>query len=227
MSDTEQSERKGTLHQFATVAALTKRGGRVSRATGGIKICGLAVARVGDIVTYDDGSEAVIVDGAGCASLLGHQPAALIGSHLSNGDRIIETPWGHKKIGIFVEDGEEVPGLFDSTWTPPPCEPIARFAVLGATTARGGVVRETSSTWEVEGTCRNAAAIGDYVEYSDGSRARIITGIGMPGEAKSRYAIVGSLLDNGDVITDSPHREPLVSTIFVPIDERGVAISRQ
>ncbi|CAB3752518.1 hypothetical protein [Paraburkholderia humisilvae] len=37
----------------------------------------------------------------------------------------------------------------------------------------------------------------------------------------------GSVLDNGDVITDGPHREPRTSTIFVPVDEHGVALTRQ
>ena len=221
-----EQERKGTLYRFATVGALTERGGRV---TGGDKatICGLPIARVGDVVTYADGSEAVIVDGAGYAAVLGNRAAALVGSHLSNGDRIIETPWGHLKTGVFIADDEPVPGLFDANWTPPPRKPLDRFAVRGATTARGGIVREVSTTWEVEGTHRKAAGIGDIVEYQDGSRARIITGIGMPGKEQNRYAVVGSLLDNGDVITDSPHRDPQVSTIFVPIDERGVALTRQ
>jgi len=221
-----ERERKGTLHRFATVGALTERGGRVSTGYGS-KICGLPMARVGDTVTYSDGSEAVIIDGAGYAAVLGDRPAALVGSNLSNGDRIIETPWGHLEMGVFIADDETVPGLFDANWTPPPRKPLDRFAVCGATTARGGVVREVSSVWQVEGTYRNAAGIGDYVEYEDGSRARIITGIGIPGNERTRYAVVGSLLDNGDVITDSPHREPLTSTIFVPIDEHGVALTRQ
>lgn len=72
-----------------------------------------------------------------------------------------------------------------------------------------------------------APLVGDYVEYSDESCARIITGIDIPGNEQNRYAIVGSLLDNGNVITDSPHRDPRTSTLFVPIDEHGVALTRQ
>jgi uncharacterized Zn-binding protein involved in type VI secretion len=221
-----EQERKGTHHRFATIAALTERGGRVSTASE-FRLCGLGIARVGDVVTYPDGSEAVIVDGAGYASTIDNRAAALVGSHLSNGDKIIETPWGHLANGLFIEDGKKVPGLFDANWTPPPREPVARFAVFGATTARGGMVREVSSEWEVDGTHRKAASIGDFVEYADGSRARIITGIGMPGNERCRYAIVGSLLDNGDLITDSPHRELRTSTVFVPIDEHGAALTRQ
>lgn len=128
---------------------------------------------------------------------------------------------------MFIEDGEEVPGLFDASWTPPLREPLARFAVFGATTRRGGMVREVSSGWEVEGLHRKAASIGDFVEYQDGTRARIVTGIGVAGSERSRYALVGSLLDNGNMITHSPHRQPHTSTIFVPIDEHGVALTRQ
>jgi uncharacterized Zn-binding protein involved in type VI secretion len=221
-----EQERKGTHYHFATIAALTERGGRVSTASE-FRLCGLGIARVGDVVTYPGGSEAVIVDGAGYASTIDNRAAALVGSHLSNGDKIIETPWAHLAKGLFIEDGREVPGLFDANWTPPPREPVARFAVFGATTAQGGMVREVSSEWNVDGTHREAASIGDFVDYANGTRARIITGIGIPGNERYRCAVVGSRLDNGDMITDSPHREPRMSTIFVPIDEHGVALTRQ
>ena len=221
-----EQESKGTHYHFATIGVLTERGGRVTTAST-LTLCGLGIARVLDVVTYPDGSEAVIVDGAGYASTIDNRAAALVGSHLSNGDRIIETPWGELTKGLFIEDGKDVPGLFDANWTPPPSEPVARFAVFDATTARGGMLREVSSDWDVDGSRRKAGRIGDFVEYADGTRARIITGIGMPGNARLCFAIVGSLLDTGDVITDSPHREPRTSTIFVPIDEHGAALTRQ
>ncbi|CAM2172053.1 hypothetical protein PSAC2689_10692 [Paraburkholderia sacchari] len=72
-----------------------------------------------------------------------------------------------------------------------------------------------------------AARLGDFIEYADGTRARIITGIGMPGVPDMAFGVVGSLLDNGDVINDSPHRHVRVSTIFVPVDEHGVELARQ
>lgn len=221
-----EQERKGTHYRFPTIGALTERGGRVTTASK-FTLCGLGIARIGDVVTYADGSEAVIVDRAGYASTVDNRAAALVSSHLSNDDQIIETPWGHFAKRQFVEDGKEVPGLFDASWTPPPREPVARFAVFGATTARGGMVREVSSEWDVDGAHRKAATIGDFVEYEDGARARITTGIGMPCNERNRYAVVGSLLDNGDMITDSPHREPRTSTIFVAIDEHGVTLTRQ
>jgi len=51
---------------------------------------------------------------------------------------------------------------------------------------------------------QRAARVGDLIDYADGTRARIITGIDMPGRPDMAYAIAGSLLDNGDVINDSP-----------------------
>jgi len=47
---------------FVTQDSRTKRGGRVSRVTNKAKYQGMALARVGDIVTYDDRSEATIND---------------------------------------------------------------------------------------------------------------------------------------------------------------------
>lgn len=111
----EQSE---PTHLFATIGALTERGGRVTQATSGLAVAGLAVARVGDVVTYDDGSEAVITDGAGNYAVCRDKPFALVGSRLSNGDRIVETLqllWG-----IHVLAGETVDGLFDPAYVPPP-----------------------------------------------------------------------------------------------------------
>ncbi|MET3231281.1 UNVERIFIED_ORG: hypothetical protein ABIC54_003477 [Burkholderia sp. 1263] len=48
----------------------------------------------------------------------------------------------------------------------------------------------------------------------------------MPGRPDMAYAIAGSLLDNGDVINDSSHRDVRTSTSLVPVDERGVELSR-
>ncbi|MGE8507894.1 MAG: hypothetical protein ACN6QU_11260 [Paraburkholderia terricola] len=73
---------------------------------------------------------------------------------------------------------------------------------------------------------QRAARVGDLIDYADGTRARIITGIDMPGRPDMAYAIAGSLLDNGDVINDSSHRDVRTSTSFVPVDERGVELSR-
>ncbi|MGA7815086.1 PAAR domain-containing protein [Caballeronia sp.] len=212
---------------FATIGSLTARGGRVTTATGGPAIADLDMARVGDVVTYPDGSEAVIMDGAGLALVLGGQPAALAGSSLSNGDRIIETL--QQGSGISVRAGSTIDGLFDADYVPPhSTDPIYRFAVKGATTRLGGVLREATSSFDVRGTHRKSACVGDFIEYADGTRAKIITGVGLPDTPTfQQLAVVGSLLDNGDVINDSPDRDPQTSTNFVPVDKHGVAIPRQ
>lgn len=121
-----QQERKGTLHVFATIGARTERGGCVTSGSD-FRICHLRVACVGDVVTYEDGSQAAIMDGAGAAMVFCGKPVALVGSSLSNGDRIASTVWGGR--GIFVEEGKDIEGIFDADWVPPPREPSARFAV--------------------------------------------------------------------------------------------------
>lgn len=47
----------------------------------------------------------------------------------------------------------------------------------------------------------SAAIIGDLVEYPDASIAHIVTGAG---QSYSNLALVGSLLDNGDEIVNTP-----------------------
>ncbi|MFL9897516.1 PAAR domain-containing protein [Paraburkholderia fungorum] len=213
MKDKQSKENK---YLFATIGALTERGGRVTTATGGGSYCGLGLACVGDVVTYADGSEAVITDGAGSMCVTGGRPAALVGSSLSNGDRIIETLW--EGIYFTVPEGITVEGLFDADYVPSPDTAQRwRFAVTGATTRRGGVLREVTSTFEVCDTSRKAACTGDFIEYADGTRAQIITGVGLPATPHFQpLAVVGSMLDNGDVITDSPHRNGH-ATSFVPM----------
>ncbi|WP_258025727.1 PAAR domain-containing protein [Burkholderia sp. COPS] len=160
-----KDELKAPTYLFATVGALTERGGRVTAATSGLTLAGLEVACVGDVVTYDDGSEAAIIDGAG-NNHSGGKPFALVGSRLSNGDRITETL--RTSWGMHVRDGQSAAGLFDPTYVPPPAPPAYRLAVRGATTARGGALREPSGTWEVAPHLGRAATVGDLIHYPDG-----------------------------------------------------------
>jgi hypothetical protein len=50
-------------HPFATEGSTTERGKRVVHASTGAKIADRTIARVGDGVVYDDGSEAYVTDG--------------------------------------------------------------------------------------------------------------------------------------------------------------------
>jgi uncharacterized Zn-binding protein involved in type VI secretion len=107
-----------TNYLFVTIGSRTKDGGYVTRVSTKAEYKGLALARVGDIVTYADGSEASIIDGAGFAAAWEDKPFALVGSRLSNGDTITETL--QDGFGITVREGELIPGLFDPAYTLPP-----------------------------------------------------------------------------------------------------------
>lgn len=206
MSD--KQERKGTMYAFATVGARTERGGYVTHASSGLVICGLQVALVGDIVTYRDGSEAVVTDGSGKLSFYRDKCFALIGSHLSNGDKIVSTPWDDGKSGLFVAEGEKPDGMFDPSYVPPPIEPGHRFALFGSTTERGGVLREPGGNWSINGADVGVGVIGDLIYYADGTTARITSGIALvANRGLAQFAHMGSTLDNGDMITDSPERQ--------------------
>jgi hypothetical protein len=207
MEMSNQEKRKGTMYAFATIGARTERGGCVTKATSGLVICNLRAALVGDVVTYGDGSEAVITDGSGSLSNYDANCFALVGSSLSNGDKIISTPWEDGVSGLFVPDGESPEGLFDPSYVPPPCAPGERFALFGSTTKRGGVLREPSGEWRVDGERVKVGIIGDRVCYPDGTMARIVSGLAIrTNRALTQFAYVGSVLDNGDTITDSPER---------------------
>jgi uncharacterized Zn-binding protein involved in type VI secretion len=217
MQKTESNSAIKATHWLATIGSLTKRGGRITKATGCRTIAGLTVARVGDIVTYEDGSEAVIVDGAGAAAISEGKPLALVGSRLSNGDQITESL--QHRVSIVEHRSQTITGLFDPAYVPPPAEPWYRLAARGATTARGGVLRTPSSTWALNSTGGNAGALGDPIHYPDGSTANIVSGLGLKDHPEFQpLAFVGSRLDNGDTITDSPERAGSASpNVFVVV----------
>ena len=216
MSD--QQERKGTMYAFATMGARTGRGGYVTHATGKGSICGLRIALVGDVVTYGDRSEAAVIDGSGGLFSSDGKCAALVGSHLSNGDRIVFTPWDNGKSGLFVPEGEKPAGLFDPSYVPPPYPLCWRIALRGSTTARGGVLREPTGTWRIESGDVSTGFIGDLVHYADGTTARITSGLVLKmNRGYAKLAYVGSTLDNGDTITDSPDRDG-----SAPSDKYGI-----
>lgn len=206
MSDQEQ--RQGTLYAIATIGARTERGGHVTRVSSKRSVCGLYIALVGDIVTYRDGSEAAITDGAGSRGVQNGRCVALVGSHLSNGDRIVSTPWDNGKSGLFVAQGESPEGLFDPSWVPPPSKPCWRYALRGSTTMRGGVLREPRGKWRSHSGDIEVGQLGDLLHYPDGSTARITSALALKANpAYAQFAYVGSRLDNGDTITHSPERE--------------------
>jgi len=209
-SDLEHRTTTEPTHLFATIGSLTERGGRITKTTSGLTVIGLALARVGDVVTYEDGSEAVITDGAGAFAVDDGKPIALVGSSLSNGDRIAETL--QRSWGVHMGERETIDGLFDPAYVPPPAAPRYRLAVRGATTAFGGVLREATGSWDAGIKLGKAGAVGNLIHYADGSTARIVSGLGLADQPHFKpLAFVGSQLDNGDTITDSLEREGQVS----------------
>jgi hypothetical protein len=106
-----------------TIGSRTKRGGHITRVSTKVEYKGMALARVGDIVTFDDGSsEATIIDGAGFAAAWKDKPFALVDSRLSNGGTITDTlPDG---FGITVRSNKPVPGLFDPAYVLPLAEQV-------------------------------------------------------------------------------------------------------
>jgi uncharacterized Zn-binding protein involved in type VI secretion len=92
---------------------------------------------------------------------------------------------------------------------------IWRFATAGSLTRSGGRIEKASAndsfTLE-DGSEVNLAMVGDYVVYPDGTHARIINGSGSVntnGNGVS-FALVGSQLDNGDVIVSTPQNYALL-----------------
>ncbi|MFM0238131.1 hypothetical protein [Paraburkholderia phytofirmans] len=220
----EQQERNGELYPFATIGARTERSGCVTSGSV-LQICGLPVTCVGDIVTYSDVSEPVVMDGAGIALVYSGNPVALVDRSLSDGDRIVSAIWSESRLS--VDEDQDIEVLSGADCVPESHELSVRFAVAGAITPRGGVLRDATGTYEVQEMRKKAARIGDFMGYVDGTRARIITGIGLPGKPDCAFGVVGSMLDNGDVINDSPHRDVHTSTVFLPVNEHGEAITRQ
>lgn len=202
-----KQERKGTLYAIATIGARTERGGYITSATSGLTICNFRAALVGDIVTYRDASQAVVIDGSGSLGIDRAKCFALVGSSLSNSDKITSTPWEDGKSGLFVPEGESPKGLFDPSYVPPSFEPGLRLALRGSTTRRGGVLRELGGEWSVDGERVKVGVIGDTAHYADGTTARIVSGLALKiNRSLAQFAYVGSVLDNGDTITDSPER---------------------
>lgn len=83
-------------------------------------------------------------------------------------------------------------------------------------------MREPSGTWEVAPHLGKAATVGDLIHYPDGSTARVTTGLGLTdGPDFAPLAFVGSELDNGDTITDSPERQGVASSVVFGVVTRS------
>lgn len=86
---------------------------------------------------------------------------------------------------------------------------IWRFATTGALTRNDGKIEKASANDSFileDGSEVNRAMVGDYVVYPNGTRAKIINGSGSVNTNDSgvSFALVGSKLDNGDMIISTP-----------------------
>ncbi len=92
---------------------------------------------------------------------------------------------------------------------------IYRHACEGALTRDGGVLQESPTSQSnmrlSDGIWRRNGLVGDEVVYPDGKTAKIISGTGkyVRHNGKS-MALVGSHLDNGDVIISTPQNARLL-----------------
>jgi uncharacterized Zn-binding protein involved in type VI secretion len=117
MNETILPRKVVARYPIATIGSRTIRGGQVVLASNERFMDDYRVACVGDRVRYPDGSESVIVSGAGHASTFANRPIALVGSHVANGDRIVTRA---QSIGeIVVLEGEPVAGLLEPGYVPP------------------------------------------------------------------------------------------------------------
>ena len=77
------------------------------------------------------------------------------------------------------------------------------LAVNGAKTKNGGLVKASTDVWKIKGL--SVARVGDDAIYADGTTSKIISGAGEVCIVDSAsVALVGSRLENGDEIVDSP-----------------------
>ena len=106
-------------HLVATLGSRTVGGGTVRVASSRMYCSGeFRAARVGDEVHYPDGTIAPITSGAGFAAIDNGKPLAIVGSHLSNGDRIVDTLNREFEI-VRYEDSPAIPGFLDPHYIPP------------------------------------------------------------------------------------------------------------
>jgi len=92
---------------------------------------------------------------------------------------------------------------------------IYRHACEGALTRDGGVLQESPDSHSrmqfSDGTSRRYSLAGDKVVYPDGSTAKIISGTGKYFRHNGKsMALVGSHLDNGDIIISTPQNARLL-----------------
>ena len=94
------------------------------------------------------------------------------------------------------------------------------LAVNGSKTRNGGLVKASTTQCKIKGLA--IALVGDDVIYADGTISKIVTGAGkeciVEGESA---ALVGSYLENGDEIIDSPNTSVAINIFKGDITPEG------
>lgn len=88
---------------------------------------------------------------------------------------------------------------------------IRRMAAEGSQSRFGGTILKGSSGLTItlrSGAKVTVASVGDHVEYPDGKTAQITNG---GGRENFNIALVGSCLDNGDKIINTPQDAALIT----------------
>jgi len=96
----------------------------------------------------------------------------------------------------------EIVELFRALVDRRPIKAVYALATVGSKTARGGEVATSTTGIEINGI--RVARVGDVVRYSDGRESPIVSGAGYASVYEGKpLAIVGSHIENGDVIESS------------------------
>lgn len=87
-----------------------------------------------------------------------------------------------------------------------PIKSVHALVTVGSKTVRGGEVVTSSTAIKIDR--KSVARVGDLVRYADGSESPIVSGAGYASVYEGKpLAIVGSHIENGDVIESSPQSE--------------------
>jgi uncharacterized Zn-binding protein involved in type VI secretion len=105
-------------YDLATLGATTRQGGEVVTASTGLEMDGHRIACVGDVVRYPDGTESMIVSGAGAALIHKGRSVAIVGSASENGDTLISSLQNSAQIHEFADD-DGIPGLLKPGYATP------------------------------------------------------------------------------------------------------------
>ena len=103
---------------------------------------------------------------------------------------------------------------------------IYYLAVNGAKTKNDGLVKASATQHTIGGLA--IARVGDEVIYTDGTTSKIISGAGIACVVDGlSVALVGSRLENGDEIVDSPNNSVVINIFKGDKAPQGFLVSEQ